>query len=123
MVSDYPGAYRGEPGSDFLKRVPASWDETRVLSGVIGDYVVIARRYDRDWFIGAMTDWELRSIELSMDFLDDVQYHARIYSDGPLVDENPTSITIRDITVSATDTITADMASGGGYAVHLIPAL
>ncbi|UCH09852.1 MAG: glycoside hydrolase family 97 protein [Fidelibacterota bacterium] len=57
MVSDYPGAYRGEPGADFLKQVPASWDEIRVLSGVIGDYAVIARRQDRDWFIGAMTNW------------------------------------------------------------------
>ncbi|MFC1547015.1 glycoside hydrolase family 97 protein [Candidatus Neomarinimicrobiota bacterium] len=123
MVSDYPGAYRGEPGADFLKQVPASWDETRVLSGVIGDYVVIARRHNRDWFIGAMTDWEARSVNLSLDFLDDGQYHARIYSDSPLADENPASITIRDITVSATDMITIDMASGGGHVLYLTPVM
>jgi alpha-glucosidase len=123
MVSDYPGAYRGEPGADFLEQVPASWDETRVLSGVIGDYVVIARRYDQDWFIGAMTDWESRSIKLSLDFLVDGHYHARIYSDSPLADENPASISIRNITVSATDMLTAEMASGGGWIVHLTPVL
>ncbi|MFC1583886.1 glycoside hydrolase family 97 C-terminal domain-containing protein, partial [Candidatus Neomarinimicrobiota bacterium] len=91
--------------------------------GVIGDYVVIARRHNRDWFIGAMTDWEARSVNLSLDFLDDGQYHARIYSDSPLADENPASITIRDITVSATDMITIDMASGGGHVLYLTPVM
>lgn len=121
MVCDYPGTYRGEPGADFLTKVAASWDETRVLSGVIGDYVAIARRSSYDWFIGALTDWEPRSINLNLDFLDQGQYHARVYSDGPLTDMNPASISIRDITVSATDTITAKMASGGGYVVHITP--
>jgi alpha-glucosidase len=123
MVSDYPGAYRGEAGADFLKQVPASWDETRVLKGEIGDYVVMARRDDQDWYIGAMTDWEPRSINLRLDFLEDIPYNAQIYSDDPLTDTNPASLLIRDITVSATDTITVEMASGGGCVVHLTPVL
>ena len=45
MLSDTPSAYRGEPGAEFLKAVPATWDETRVLDGKIGEYVVIARRH------------------------------------------------------------------------------
>ncbi|UCD38341.1 MAG: glycoside hydrolase family 97 protein [Fidelibacterota bacterium] len=123
MVSDYPGAYRGEPGADFLSQVPASWDETRVLSGVIGDYVVIARRQNQEWFIGAMTDWDSRSLELRMDFLGDGQYRARIYSDGPGADEDPASISIRDTTISASEMTTIEMASGGGYVMYLTPTI
>jgi hypothetical protein len=66
---------------------------------------------------------ESRSIELSMDFLDNGPYHARIYSDGLLADENPASISIRDITVSATDMITIDMASGGDHILYLTPVM
>ncbi|HEX8119069.1 MAG TPA: glycoside hydrolase family 97 catalytic domain-containing protein, partial [Pyrinomonadaceae bacterium] len=50
MVADHPGAYRGQPGAEFLRDVPASWDETRVLAGEIGKYIVVARRRGRDWF-------------------------------------------------------------------------
>ena len=44
MVSDSPEAYRGAVGTDFIRQVPTSWDETRVLAGEVGEYVVIARR-------------------------------------------------------------------------------
>ena len=56
MLADSPVAYRGEPGSEFLKVVPTTWDETRVLDGRIGEYVVIARRHGSDWYVGAITD-------------------------------------------------------------------
>jgi alpha-glucosidase len=83
----------------------------------------MARRDDQDWYIGAMPDWEPRSINLRLDFLEDIPYNAQIYSDDPLTDTNPASLLIRDITVSATDTITVEMASGGGCVVHLTPVL
>ena len=54
MVADSPDVYENAAGFDFVKMVPASWDETRFLAGDIDDYVVVARRKGKDWYIGAM---------------------------------------------------------------------
>jgi alpha-glucosidase len=54
MVSDYPGAYEGQPELPFLSAVPASWDETRVLNAKVGDYITIARRHGKDWYVGSI---------------------------------------------------------------------
>ena len=55
MVCDAPTAYEGQPGFDFIRQVPTAWDETRVLSGKVGEYIVVARRKGHDWYLGAMT--------------------------------------------------------------------
>src|ERR1044072_8627122 len=69
MVADSPSAYRGQPGSEFLRVVPASWDETRVLEGKIGEAIVVARRRGREWFVGAMTNEQPREIRVPLRFL------------------------------------------------------
>lgn len=53
MMADYPAAYRDQQGLQLLKEVPATWDETRVLSGSIGESITIARRNGRHWYVGA----------------------------------------------------------------------
>ncbi|HEX8502918.1 MAG TPA: glycoside hydrolase family 97 protein, partial [Pyrinomonadaceae bacterium] len=83
MVSDHPGAYRGEPGADFLRAVPASWDETRVPEGRIGEFIVTARRRGREWFVGAMTNEQGRTLRLPLGFLGRGRYHLTEYADGP----------------------------------------
>jgi alpha-glucosidase len=122
MCSDYPGSYRVQPAAEFLRFVPASWDETNVIAGKIGDYIAIARKQGNDWFIGAMTDWEERTLELPLNFLGDGNYKALIMADGSEADSNPTSVSVLDKTVTATDSLTANMASGGGYVAYLSPA-
>lgn len=119
MVSDYPGAYRGKPESAFIRDVPTSWDETRVLSGEVGEYVAIARRHRDDWYVGAMTDGSARTIALPLGFLGANAYRATIYRDGDDASREPTHVTVDTRVVSASDTLTASMASGGGYAVRL----
>ncbi len=57
MVSDWPGAYRGAQGSEFLKVVPASWDKTVGVDGTIGDNIILARKSGDNWFMGAMCGW------------------------------------------------------------------
>ena len=66
MVSDSPEAYRGAMGTDFIRQVPTSWDETRVLAGEVAEYVVIARRLGKDWYIGAMTNWTPRHLSIPL---------------------------------------------------------
>ena len=90
MLSDSPVAYRGEPGSEFLKLVPTTWDEVKVLDGKIGEYVVIARRHGSDWYVGAITD-QPRKLSIPLAFLGPGAFdatglgrHARV---GPGADE------------------------------------
>ncbi len=69
MLADYPQAYRGQPGLDFLVRVPANWNETRVLHAEMGQCLVIARRSQDAWYLGGMTAAQGRELELPLRFL------------------------------------------------------
>ncbi len=91
MLADAPEAYRGEPGGEFLRVVPASWDETRVLDGRIGEYIVVARRRGSEWFLGAMTD-EPRTLSVPVDFLGAGSFEATRYADEPESETTPTRI-------------------------------
>jgi alpha-glucosidase len=117
-VSDSPGAYRGQPGADFLKVVPTSWDETRALAGEIGEYVVVARRRGREWYVGAMTNEAGRELRVPLDFLGGGSYRATIYADGA----KPADVTITTESVGAGAGLTLKLASGGGAAVRIAPA-
>ena len=119
MVADYPGAYRGRPEAAFIRDVPTSWDETRVLAGEVGDYVAIARRHGDDWYVGAMTDGSARTLALPLRFLGTGAWRATIYRDGADANREPTQVTVDVRAVGASDTLTAALASGGGYAVRL----
>ena len=68
-LADYPEAYEGQPGLEFIEKVPTVRDETRVLSGSPGKAIVVAWRKGDLWYIGAMTGWEPRDIEATLDFL------------------------------------------------------
>ena len=69
MLADHPEAYRGTKEIDFLKEVPAAWDETRGLAGSPGEYVVLARRKGNDWYVGAITNANARDLEIPLEFL------------------------------------------------------
>ena len=81
-VSDSPDAYKGQAGLDFLAEVPTSWHETRVLSGRIAEFVVIARRHGTTWFVGGMTNERARSLPVRLGFLAPGRFSATIYADG-----------------------------------------
>ena len=69
MVSDYPEIYDHLPEMEFLDKVPTVWDETKVVNGEPAKYVTIARRHGDDWFLGAMTNWDARDLEIPLSFL------------------------------------------------------
>jgi alpha-glucosidase len=123
MVADYPEAYRGEAGADFLRVVPASWDETRVLEGKIGEYIVVARRRGRDWYIGAMTNETGRSLQVPLKFLGKGAYQLQAFADGEQAATNPKQILVSTKKVKAGETLTLQLAPSGGYAAHLQAAI
>jgi alpha-glucosidase len=119
MVCDYPEAYENEPGFDFIKQVPTTWDESRVLAAVPGKYVVIARRKNRDWYLGGITGREPEAMNIPLDFLGEGRFSARIYSDAENVKDDPNHIGIQSTGAGAKDSLKLRMAGGGGVAVWL----
>jgi len=124
MAADMIENYQQQPAFEFIEKVPTTWDETKVLAGEIGDYVSIARRRGKQWFIGSMTDEVPRTLTIKFDFLaEDTVYIARVFSDAMLTDFNdkPTAIAINSFLVNKGDRLKVAMASGGGQALYLSP--
>ena len=86
MAADLPENYAKYPKPfQFIKDVPVDWSDTRVLNGEVGDYATIARkdRNSDDWYLGAITDEQPRTLRVSLGFLDEgKKYYATIYRDG-----------------------------------------
>ena len=122
MVSDYPEAYNGQKELDFIREVPASWDETRVLNAKVGDYVTIARRRGADWYVGSIAGWHAADLAIPLNFLGQGQYMADIYSDAPDADEDPTHSTLEHKLVTKGTVLKAKLVSGGGQAMRIRPA-
>jgi len=107
----------------WFDEIPTVWDESRTLSGQIGEHVVVARRSDRRWFVGAMTNEQPRRLDLSLDFLGAGTWIATIFADGDRGEEAwRTPVVRRDIRVSAADQIKLALAASGGAAIILRPA-
>lgn len=117
MVADFPSAYEGEPGFDFLQQVPTTWDETRVPDAKVGEYVTIARRKNNEWYVGAITNNDPRTISLPLYFLPEGSYEATIYTD--VEGEDPNQLNMVTRRVRSTETLIVRLAAGGGMALRL----
>ena len=55
-LADRPESFLAQPQSvqDFLSLLPNVWDETRLIAGYPGDYVIMARRSGTKWYIAAI---------------------------------------------------------------------
>jgi alpha-glucosidase len=121
MVSDTPKAYEDQPAFDFIKHAPATWDETRVLDGLPGEFIAVARRKGDEWFLGSMTNWSRRELDVPLTFLGAGRYTAEIYADASDAGQYPKSVSVRKQTVDRDTKLSVKMAPGGGYAVRFVP--
>jgi len=123
MLADSPDSYvsadgKLSAGADFLKKVPASWDETRFIAGDIGQYVVMARRKGETWYVGAMTNETGRKIRVPLGFLGSAaKWQARIWQDGAGLNDIRTSTA----TVSRGSNLSLTLAGSGGAVVVMSP--
>lgn len=118
MVSDEPANYRGEPGFDFVQRVPTAWDETRFIAGEPGQDIVLARRHGKAWYLGAMTAEQARTARVPLQFLGAGRWRATIWQDGEVAREVRRS----ERSVTSKDQLSLPLAAAGGAAVILEPA-
>jgi alpha-glucosidase len=122
VICDSPYNYKKSPaGLDFLKIVPTTWDETKVLDGDVGDYIVIARRSGDDWYVGSMTDWDPRTIKVSFDFLGAGNFKAEVWKDASDSDKEPEHLVKESMKISRQDTKDFNLAPGGGFVLHIFP--
>lgn len=127
MVPDLPENYAVRPDAfQFVVDVPTDWEDSVALDGRVGDFVVIARRErgGNDWYLGAITDEQARSVSVPLDMLEQgVHYVAEIYRDGDDAhwDDNPYAIAIERETVTKDSMLELRLAAGGGTAVRFRP--
>jgi alpha-glucosidase len=121
MLCDSPSSYEREPEVlSFLSAVPTVWDETKALDAKVGDYLAVARKNGRDWYVGAMTDGTPRTLEIKLDFLDDGTYEAEIFADGANADRYAADYRKEVRQVGRGDVLKIDLAPGGGWAARII---
>jgi alpha-glucosidase len=120
MLADTPSNYRKNPGSlEFLREVPTTWDETRVIEAKVGESIVIARRRGNDWYIGGITNWQPREVAAKLDFLPAGKYQMTSWRDGTETDSGDVAGMAEAVDPSTTFTI--KMAAGGGFAAVIKP--
>jgi alpha-glucosidase len=120
MLADSPSHYLREPEiMEFLGPVPTVWDETKVLRGKIGDYVVVARRHGNDWYIGAMTDWTERELDIDLSFLPAGTFKMLSYEDGVNADRLGSDYRKNTSNVTNTNKLKLKLATGGGWAARI----
>lgn len=119
MVCDYPQAYEGQPGFEFIQEVPTVWDETRVPAAEEGQWVSIARRKGSAWYVAVITNNESRKVSVPLSFLKPGTYNATIYKDAPDVAIDPNKLVVEKKQFVSTDLLTIDLPASGGYVIRL----
>lgn len=116
MLADNPSNYYKEPETmTFLEQVPVTWDDTRVLAAKVGDFVIIARKNENKWYIGGMTDFSARQIEIPLSFLTEGMHKITFWKDGVNADKTATDFKVETRMLTPQDKIMVEMAPGGGW--------
>lgn len=117
MLADLPtNYYKEQECTDFISRIPVVWHETKVLEAKVSEYVLLARKHGDSWFVGGMTNWEARSLNVDLSFLDDGNYQIEIMQDGINADRNGNDYKKVVQKVNKSSKLNVSLAPGGGWA-------
>jgi alpha-glucosidase len=119
VVCDHPDNILNQPGSDFLKIVPTTWDDIKFISGYPGDYVAIAKRSGDTWYIGVMNNSIGKNIELNLSFVPAGSYEAETWSDTKNSDKEPKELKKTIMSFESPGTFKVSMAKDGGFVAVL----
>ena len=122
MLPDSPSDYyREKECTEFLTKIPVEWDETRLLQGKIAEYTVIARRSGEEWFVGAITNWDERTLNLETTFLEPGRYRLEAIEDGINANKRAEDYLKVKMEFRAGDVLKLNLASGGGWVARIVP--
>jgi alpha-glucosidase len=122
MLADSPSNYMKEQEcTDFIVKVPVVWDDVKVLTGKVGDYLLLARRSGKEWFVGGLTDWSMRDLELDLSFLGTGEYVMELFQDGINADRYASDYKHLKLEVRPDLKMKIHLAPGGGWVARIIP--
>lgn len=123
MLADSPSNYlENKECLEILASLPSVFDETVVLDGKLGEYIVTARKNNNSWYIGGQTDWNPRDYELDFSFLPSGKmFKVTLIKDGVNADKQAQDYSVEEMTVDNTAKTPVHMAPGGGFLVVLTP--
>ena len=120
MLADNPTIYMKEQEcTDFITKVPTTFDETVPLDGKVGEFIALARKKGNIWFVGALTNWTPRDLTLNFSFLGKGTYKAVVFKDGLNADRDGTDYKKEVIKISAGNKLDIHLAPGGGWAARI----
>ena len=120
MLADSPSKYYKNPDAmKFLSAIPTVWDDTKVIKAKVGDYIAIARRSGDTWYVGAMTNWDARTLKLNFDFLPVGDYNITIWKDGVNAWHHGSDYKMVSGIVKSGDVMDIEMSSGGGWVARI----
>jgi alpha-glucosidase len=120
MLSDSPTRYMREPECmAFLAPVPTVWDRTIALDAKVGSYVLVARQSGKEWYVGAMTDEDGRTLSADLSFLGEGTWTADIWQDGINADRNGNDFKHVTTSVTSSSKLDVRMVSGGGWVARI----
>lgn len=120
MLCDSPSNYEKEQEcTGFIASVPTVWDNTVAIDGKIGEYIAIARQKGNEWYIGTLTNWDARTLELDLSFLGNGNFTAEIFKDGINADKVARDYKKEIIPINSGKKLKIKMASGGGCAIKI----
>jgi alpha-glucosidase len=123
MLCDNPSAYRQEKEcTAFIASVPTVWDQTNVLQGKVGEYIMTARQKGDSWYVGGLTNWDARTADVDLSFLPAGNYSLEVFRDGVNADRIARDFVHEMDALSADRKLKIQMAPGGGFVVKLTPS-
>ena len=121
MLCDSPTHYiREAETTKYIASIPTQFDSTKILDGKVGEYIVTARTKDGNWYVGGLTSWTPRNLELDLSFLGEGTLTAEIFADGMNAQKMASDYKITSQEVTGTGKLNIQMAPGGGFAVKFI---
>ena len=120
MLCDSPSNYMREPEStSFIAQVPTVWDETVVLDGKMGEYIITARRKGDTWFVGGLNNWDARDVEVDLSFLSSGSHKAVLFKDGVNAHRTARDYKREEVSVSSAQPLKVHLAPGGGFTLQI----
>ena len=120
MLCDSPSNYMREPEcTGFIASVPVYWDETRILAGEAGEYIVTARRKGDVWYVGGITDWNARDLEVDLSFISEGTFQADIFRDGINADRAGRDYVLEQKNLDSAEPFRVHLAPGGGFTMKI----
>lgn len=97
---------------DFMKRVPTTWDEVRLIDGYPGQYAIIARRHKEHWYLAGVNA-KKESVQLKIDISMLKNKSLKIINDD--MNKNPT---IKDIKPDKNGLYEVTIQPNGGFVIY-----